>query len=256
MSAEAAPAGRRLLITGAARGIGAATARLAAARGWAVGVNYRARAEAARGLAAEIAAAGGAAAALKADVADASAIAPLFDAAEAALGGPLDAVVVNAGVLGPRAPLSERPLEDIDRLLAVNVRGALLTAREAARRLSAEGRSGDRSILFVSSTASRLGSGGEFVDYAAGKGALDTATRGLAAELGPSGVRVNAVRPGLIETEMQADSGWPERAETMGRAAPLGRAGRAEEVATAILWLLSAEASYVSGALLDVSGGR
>lgn len=244
-----------LLITGASRGIGAATARLAATRGWAVGVNYRSKAAEAEALVAEIARAGGRAAALQADIAEPAEIAGLFDRAETAL-GPLRAVVVNAGMIGPRGALADLPPARIQRLLAVNAAGALLTAREAARRLTAEGRAGDRAILFVSSAAARLGSPGEFVDYAASKGAVDTATLGLAKELGPNGVRVNAVRPGLIETDIHADAGWPERAAALGAQVPLGRAGTPEEVAAAILWLIGSEASYVSGALLDVAGGR
>lgn len=249
-------AGRRaVLITGGGRGIGAATARLAASRGWAVGVNYRADSAAAGALVDEIRAGGGVAEAIQADMVEADAIQDAFDRAEAAL-GPLDSVVVNAGVLRNRAPLTQAPLEEFSRILRVNVDGALLTAREAAKRLTAEGRTGDRSILFVSSAAARLGSGGEFVEYAASKGAIDTATLGLCVELGPLGVRVNAVRPGLIETQMQADTGWPDRAAGLSGQVPLRRAGQPEEVAQTIMFLISEQASYVSGALLDVTGGR
>ena len=250
---------RTVLITGGGRGIGAATARLAAAEGWAVGVNYRADASAADALVAEIRAAGGKAEALQADVADPAAIAALFDRAEAAL-GPLDAVVISAGVLRKRAALADADPAEIARIIRVNVDGALLTAREAARRLGQKaldaGRTGDRAIVLLSSAAARIGSANEFVEYAASKGAIDSATLGLAKELGPLGVRVNAVRPGLIETDMQADTGWAERAQGLSAEVPLRRPGRAEEVAAAILFLISARASYVSGALLDVTGGR
>lgn len=248
-------AGRVLFVTGGGRGIGAATVRRAAANGWRVGFTYRADADAASDLAAEVAAAGGQALAIRSDAAERGAAAAAMAQAEAAYGS-LDAVVVNAGVIGPRGALATFEDARIARLVDVNVTAALWTAAEAARRLGAPGRVGDRSVVFVSSAAARLGSGGEFVDYAATKGALDTATRGLAMELGPLGVRVNAVRPGLIETDIHVDAGWAGRAEALGAHTPLGRPGRAEEVAAAILWLVSSEASYVSGALLDVSGGR
>lgn len=243
-------AGEAVLVTGGSRGIGAATARLAGARGWPVAVNYRNDAAAADTVVAAIRAAGGRGASVGGDVSDPAACAALFDAAEAAV-GPIGRVVINAGIIGERMPLAEMAPDRIARIIEVNLTGALYTAREAARRLPAGG-----SIVIVSSAAARLGSGGEFVDYAASKGGTDTLTLGLARELGPKGVRVNGVRPGLIETEIHAAAGWPERAQVMGEQVPLKRAGTAEEVGEAVVWLLSDAASYVSAALLDVTGGR
>ncbi|MCI4665546.1 MAG: SDR family oxidoreductase [Neomegalonema sp.] len=241
---------KRLLITGAGRGIGAATARLGGARGWRCVINYRKDRDAAEVTAAQVRVAGGEAILAQGDVADAAEIARIFDDAEEAFGG-LDAVIINAGVLFSRMPLAEMDPERIRRTVDVNVTGALLTAREAALRLKQGG-----SITLLSSAAARLGSPNEFVDYAATKGAMDTLTRGLAAELGPRGIRVNAVRPGLIETDIHIDAGWPERAQALASGIPMQRPGSAEEVAQSIIWLTSDEASYVSGALLDVSGGR
>lgn len=243
-------AAQAVLVTGGSRGIGAATARLAAARGWSVGVNYRSNAAAAEAVVSEATAQGVSAAALPADIADAAAIPPLFDAAEAAL-GPLRGVVVNAGVLETQSTLAEMASDRIARIVAVNLTGALITAREAARRLGPGG-----SIVIVSSAAARIGSANEFIDYAATKGGMDTLTIGLAREIGGKGIRVNAVRPGLIETDIHADAGRPDRAKEMSTGVPLGRPGAPEEVAEAIVWLLSDQASYVSGAIVDVTGGR
>jgi NAD(P)-dependent dehydrogenase (short-subunit alcohol dehydrogenase family) len=246
---------KAILITGASRGIGRAVALMAGSRGWSVAVNFRDQAEAAAGTVAGVEAAGGRALAIQGDVALEADVIALFDAAEAAF-GPLDGVVNNAGIVGPSMPLAEMDAERLKRMFDVNVYGAYLCAREAARRLST-GRGGNGgAIVNVSSAAARLGSPFEYVDYAGAKGAVDTLTIGLAKELGPEGVRVNAVRPGLIETDIHASGGRADRAATLGSGTPLGRAGKPEEVAETVVWLLSDAASYVTGALLDVSGGR
>ena len=244
-----------VLITGASRGIGRAAARLAGRRGWSVGVNYVGDAEAARASVAEVEAAGGRALAIQGDVSVEAEVIAMFGAAQDAF-GPLDGFVNNAGVLGPSVPLAEMDADRMRRIFDVNVFGAYLCAREAARRLSRNqgGRGG--TIVNVSSAAARLGSPNEYVDYAGSKGAIDTLTIGLAKELGPEGVRVNAIRPGLIETDIHASGGRPDRAATLGATTPIGRAGTAEEVAEAIVWLLDDASSYVTGALLDVAGGR
>lgn len=246
---------RHVLVTGGGRGIGAAVCRGAGARGWRVTVNYAADASAAEATAEAVTAAGGAAVSIGADVADADAVTRLFDQAEAAL-GPIGAVVVNAGILDLAMPLAEMDPARIRRIVDVNVTGALLTAREAARRLS-RGRGGKGgALVIVSSVAARLGAPGASVDYAASKGAMDTLAIGLGRELAPEGVRVNAVRPGLIETDIHASGGEPGRAQRLASSIPAGRPGSADEVAEAVLWLLSDAASYVTGAVLDVSGGR
>ncbi|MCI4662951.1 MAG: SDR family oxidoreductase [Neomegalonema sp.] len=250
-----APAGRVILITGGARGIGAASARLCAAQGWRVAINYRADAAAARILVDEITAGGGMAASFQADIAEAEAVEGLFSAVAARF-GLLDGVVVNAGIIARTSPLIDMDPARIENVLRVNVLGALLTARAAAR-VMARSRGGQGgAIVFVSSGAARLGSPNEFVDYAASKGAVDTMTLGLAKELAPEGIRVNAVRPGLIETEIHAQSGRPDRVAQMAPGIPMQRAGSADEVAQGILWLLSDAASYTTRALLDITGGR
>ncbi|MCY1269564.1 putative oxidoreductase YgfF [compost metagenome] len=245
---------RTLLITGASRGIGRATALLAARRGWQVAVNYLHDRQAADTLVAEITGSGGRALAVQGDVSVEAELLRVFDAA--ATLGPLDGLVVNAGVVAPPQPLADMSAERLERMFRINVLGSYLTAREGARRMarSRGGRGG--ALVIVSSVAASLGAPNEYVDYAGAKGALDVLTRGLAKELGGDGVRVNAVRPGLIDTEIHASGGQPDRAERLGKATPLGRAGRAEEVAEAILWLLDDGASYTTGALLDVAGGR
>jgi NAD(P)-dependent dehydrogenase (short-subunit alcohol dehydrogenase family) len=244
-----------LLVTGASRGIGRACALLAAQNGWAVGVNYREDAKAADAVVEAIAKSGGRAVALKGDIAVEADVLSMFDAATKAL-GPLTAVIANAGVVAPKAKLAEMNVERMRRVFEVNVLGAYLTAREATRRMSKSFGGAGGSIVMMSSAAARLGSPNLYVDYAGSKGAVDTLTLGLAKELGAEGVRVNAIRPGLIETDIHASGGEPDRARILGATAPMGRPGTAEEIAEAAVWLISDAASYVTGALLDVAGGR
>ncbi len=244
-----------LLVTGASRGIGRACALLAAQNGWAVAVNYREDAKAADAVVGTIAKGGGRSVALKGDVAVEADVLGMFDAATKAL-GPLTAVIANAGVVAPTAKLAEMSVERMRRVFEVNVLGAYLTAREATRRMSKSFGGAGGSIVMMSSAAARLGSPNLYVDYAGSKGAVDTLTLGLARELGPEGVRVNAIRPGLIDTDIHASGGEPDRARILGATAPMGRPGTAEEIAEAAVWLIGDAASYVTGALLDVAGGR
>lgn len=244
-----------LVITGGARGIGAATARLAAARAWAVAVNYRSNREAAEEVVARIEGAGGRAVAIRADVAVERDVVHLFRRVDEQL-GPLSGLVNAAGYAEPQARLEEMSAERLQRLFATNVTGSFLCAREAVRRMSTRRGGHGGTIVNLSSVAARLGSPAEYVDYAASKGAIDTFTIGLAKEVAGEGIRVNAVRPGLTRTQFHAGGGDPGRVERLAATVPMGRGGEAEEIAGAILWLLSAEASYATGALLDVSGGR
>ena len=212
-------------MTGGSRGIGRACALLAARHGWSVGVNYRADTDAADSVVHAIAKEGGRAVALKGDVANETDVVAIFDQATNAL-GPLKGVVANAGIVAPAARLAEMSVERMRRVFDVNVLGAYLTAREAARRMSESGGGSGGSMVLISSAAARLGSPNLYVDYAGSKAAIDTLTIGLSRELGPEGVRVNAIRPGMIETEIHASGGEPERARTLGRSAALGRPGR------------------------------
>jgi NAD(P)-dependent dehydrogenase (short-subunit alcohol dehydrogenase family) len=238
-----------VLITGGGRGIGAATARRCAAAGWTVCLTYRAGRAAAEALAGEL---GGAA--VQADVAVEADVERAF-AAAAAL-GPLTGLVANAGIVAPRARVDELDVARVERMLAVNVLGAIVCCREAVRRMSTRHGGAGGSIVLVSSAAARLGSPGEYVDYAASKAAVDTLGLGLAREVAQEGVRVNVVRPGIIDTEIHASGGQPDRVARIGPSVPLGRAGTAEEVAAAILWLLGDESTYCTGTILDVAGGR
>ncbi|CAN7406513.1 SDR family oxidoreductase [Caballeronia sp. dw_19] len=244
-----------VLITGGSRGIGRAAVLLCAARGWSIGVNYATNRSAADETVARAQAAGGQAIAIQGDVCEEADVIALFDATVRAF-GPIDGFVNNAGIVAPGSALADMDIARMKRVFDTNVLGAYLCAREAARRMSTKrgGRGG--SIVNVSSAAARLGSPNEYVDYAGSKGAIDTLTIGLAKELGPEGVRVNAVRPGLIDTEIHASGGKPDRAAQLGSLAPLGRPGTANEVAESIVWLLSDASAYVTGALLDVAGGR
>jgi NAD(P)-dependent dehydrogenase (short-subunit alcohol dehydrogenase family) len=244
-----------LIVTGGSRGIGAAVCRRAGAAGWSVTVNYRVDSDAAEATVAAVIAAGGRAVALPGDVSVEDDVVELFDRAAAAL-GPVSHVVANAGVVAPGVRLADMDVARIRRVVEVNLIGTLLTLREAARRLPTSRGGPGGAIVIVSSMAARLGAPGEYVDYAAAKGALDTLTVGLARELAMESVRVNAVRPGLIDTEIHASGGTPDRAARLGATTPIGRPGTADEAAEAIFFLLSDAASYSTGTFIDVSGGR
>jgi NAD(P)-dependent dehydrogenase (short-subunit alcohol dehydrogenase family) len=244
-----------LVVTGGGRGIGAATALLAAKRGYAVAVNYLKNSEAADRVVEKIAKAGGKALAIAADVSVEEDVVAMFAEADRMLGR-VTALVNNAGIVDLRSRVEDMSAERIQRMLAVNVTGSFLCAREAVKRMSSRNGGNGGAIVNVSSVAARLGGPGDYVDYAASKGAIDTFTIGLAKEVGGEGIRVNAVRPGVIRTEIHATSGDPGRVDRIASSTPLLRAGEAEEIARSIVWLLSDEASYITGALLDVSGGR
>ncbi len=247
--------GRSVLVTGGSRGIGAACSLLCAQAGYAVAVNYTRDASAAQAVVDRITGAGGRALAIQADVADEAAVLRMFDTLDREL-PPLRALVNNAGVVDTPARLDQMSLARLQRMFAVNVFGSLLCAREAVRRMSTRHGGAGGAIVNLSSAAARLGSPGQYLDYAAAKGAIDTFTVGLAKEVATEGIRVNAVRPGIIETEIHASGGLPDRAKQVAPQVPMQRAGSAEEVARAIVWLLSDAASYTTGAVLDVSGGR
>ena len=246
---------KNILITGGSRGIGRAAAIQAGRRGWSVGINYAGNEAAAHDTAKAVQAASGKAVVIKGDIAREADVIAMFDAVEKAF-GKLDGFVNNAGVLDRKQPFLDYSLERMKRIFDINVLGAYLCAREAARRMAKSRGGKGGSIVNVSSVAARLGAPDEYVDYAGSKGAIDSMTLGLAKELGPEGIRVNAVRPGLIETDIHASGGQPDRAARLGAMTPLGRPGSAQETAEAIIWLLDDAASYVSGALLDISGGR
>ncbi|AGP32175.1 SDR family oxidoreductase [Sorangium cellulosum] len=244
-----------MIVTGGSRGIGAATALLAARRGYAVAVSYLRDEGAAASVVDEIRGRGGAALAIAADVSAEDDVVRLFQTVDAAL-GPVTALVNNAGVLDRQARLEDMTAARVQRILATNVVGSFLCAREAVRRMSTRRGGAGGAIVNVSSRASQLGSPGEYIDYAASKAAVDTLTIGLAREVAAEGIRVNAVRPGIIATDIHASGGDPGRVERLQASLPLGRAGTPEEVAHAILWLASSESSYCTGTLLDVAGGR
>ena len=244
-----------ILITGASRGIGAATARLAAERGYAVCVNYLTNHSAAERVVQEIAGSAGTAMAVKADVSLEEDVLRLFKAIDEKL-GPLTALVNNVGIVARQTRVENMDASRVNRVFAVNVTASILCAREAIRRMSTKYGGQGGAIVNVSSVAAKLGSPDEYVDYAAAKAAIDTFTIGLAKEVATEGIRVNAVRPGVVYTDIHASGGEPNRVERVKEHVPMKRGGQPDEIARTILWLLSDEASYSTGAILDVSGGR
>jgi len=244
-----------VLVTGASRGIGAATATLAAAQGYSVCVNYRQRRDDANTVVSAIETAGGQAIAIQADISAEADVVRMFDECEERLGR-VSALVNNAGILETQARLESMDAARLQRVFSTNIIGTFLCAREAVRRMSTKHGGAGGAIVNISSMAARLGAPREYVDYAASKGAIDTFTIGLASEVAEEGIRVNAVRPGLIYTEIHASGGEPGRVDRVKTAVPMKRGGTPDEVARAILWLLSDDASYTTGSFLDVSGGR
>lgn len=244
-----------VLVTGGSRGIGAATALAAAKKGYAVAVNYAANASAADDVVRQIRAGGGTAISVQADVAREDQVLAMFSAVDSQLGR-LSALVNNAGVVDVTARLDEMSADRLKRMFEINVIGSMVCAREAVRRMSTRHGGNGGAIVNLSSAAARIGAPGQYLDYAAAKGAIDTFTIGLAKEVGAEGIRVNAVRPGLIETDIHASGGLPNRVKDLQHQVPMQRGGTAQEVADAIVWLLSDEASYTTMSLLDVSGGR
>ena len=246
---------KTLLVTGGSRGIGAAAAVLAAQRGWDVAVNYTRDAAAGERVAAQVRAAGRRALVIQADVAEEDQVLAMYAAVDREF-GPLSGLVNNAGVVDMPARVDEMSLQRLQRMFAINLTGSFLCAREAVRRMSTKhgGRGGV--IVNLSSAAAKLGSPGQYVDYAASKAGIDLMTLGLAREVATEGIRVNAVRPGIIDTEIHASGGLPDRAKQVAPMVPMQRAGTAEEVAHAIVWLLSDDSSYTTGAVIDVTGGR
>jgi NAD(P)-dependent dehydrogenase (short-subunit alcohol dehydrogenase family) len=244
-----------LLVTGGSRGIGAATSRLAAKAGYRVALNYASNEAAATALVEAIEQDGGDALAVRGDVANEADILSMFEKVDRTF-GPLDALVNNAGVVDQKARVDEMSGARLERMMRINVIGSMLCAREAVKRMSTSHGGKGGAIVNISSIAARIGGPGEYVDYAASKGAIDSFTIGLAREVAGEGIRVNAVSPGIIDTEIHASGGQPDRIERMRHFVPMQRAGTAEEVAAAILWLLSDEASYTTGANLEMGGGR
>ena len=244
-----------VLITGASRGIGAATAVLAAQHGWDVAVNYTRDAAAAAQVVQQVQALGQRAIAVQADVADEAQVLAMFAQVDAELGR-LRALVNNAGVVDRAQRLQDMDMQRWQRMFAINVLGSFACAREAVQRMSTDHGGAGGSIVNVSSAAARLGSANQYVDYAASKAAIDTMTLGLAHEVAAQGIRVNAIRPGLIDTDIHASGGQPDRLARLSATVPLGRGGTAQECAEAIYWLMSERSSYSTGAIIDVSGGR
>jgi NAD(P)-dependent dehydrogenase (short-subunit alcohol dehydrogenase family) len=244
-----------VLVTGGSRGIGAATCILAAQKGWDVAVNYTSNAQAAEAVVQQVQAAGGRAIAVQADVANEEQVLAMFKKIHAEL-GPLQGLVNNAGVVDVSARLEEMSMARWRRMFDINVLGSMLCAREAILQMSTQHGGQGGSIVNLSSAAARLGSPGQYLDYAAAKGAIDSFTLGLAKEVAGDGIRVNAIRPGLIDTEIHASGGLPHRVKELEHLVPAKRGGTAMEVAQAIVWLLSEEASYTTMSLIDVSGGR
>jgi NAD(P)-dependent dehydrogenase (short-subunit alcohol dehydrogenase family) len=259
MKSEPGAPSRSILVTGGSRGIGAATARLCAARGWAVAVNYARDAAAAEAVVAGIRDSGGTALAVQADVADDAAVVAMFERLDREL-PPLAGLVNNAGVIDLPSRVDAMSPARLQRMFSINVFGSFYCAREAVRRMSrgpaAAGKGQGGAIVNVSSAAAKLGAGGQYVDYAASKGAIESFTLGLARELAAEGIRVNAVRPGIIETDIHASGGIPDRVQQMVPLLPMQRAGTAEECAEAIVWLLSDASSYTTGSVVEVTGGR
>lgn len=244
-----------LLVTGGSRGIGAAICLLAARKGWRVAVNYAANKAAADAVVREIEASGGEAFAIRGDVGDAADIVAMFQSVDERFGR-LDGLANNAGIVDAPARVDEMSAERIERMMRINITGSILCAAEAVRRMSSRHGGKGGAIVNISSMAAIIGSPSQYVDYAASKAAIDTFTIGLAREVATEGVRVNAVRPGVIDTEIHASGGLPDRARDMAPTIPMQRAGTAGEIADAVLYLLSSEASYITGSILNVSGGR
>jgi NAD(P)-dependent dehydrogenase (short-subunit alcohol dehydrogenase family) len=246
---------RVAIVTGSSRGIGAATARVLAENDYDVCINYRSDSTAADAVVDELVSAGATAIAHQADIGSEVNVLRMFEAVDQEL-GPVTALVNNAGILFPQMRVEEMDAERINQILATNVTGSFLCCREAIKRMSTRHGGQGGSIVNVSSAASRIGSPGEYVDYAASKGAIDTLTRGLSVEVAAEGIRVNCVRPGFIHTDMHAAGGEPDRVDRLSDSIPMMRGGTPEEVANAILWLLSDNASYVTGTFIDIAGGR